>query len=64
MRRLVLFLAVVVGLLCLAAMGWAIVRRLAPESRALARWAHAWREAVYRASGLLSDFGDWLRFSR
>jgi hypothetical protein len=51
-------LAAVIALIA-AALGIARLRGLDPSWAA--SWRHAWREAGYRASGLWSEFRDWLR---
>lgn len=54
-------LAVLAGLLLIggAALGTARLRGWDPGW--LARSGHSWREAGHRASGIWSEFGDWLR---
>jgi hypothetical protein len=55
----ILLAAALAGLALLAASALA-----ARRSERLAGWAHAWREAAYRATGAWGDFGDWLRLGR
>ena len=56
-----LVLAVVGGLIALAAIAWGILRWLAIDPRWLASARHATAEAGWRTSGVWADFTDWLR---
>lgn len=57
-------LAVIGGLMALAALLYALARWWAWEPRWLVRWRHAGAEAGWRASGSWAEFMDWLRLGR
>jgi hypothetical protein len=57
-------LAILVGLLALAALVWAITRWFAYEPRWLPGARHAASEAGYRAGATWAEFSDWLRLGR
>ena len=57
-------LAIVAGLLALAAAAWGIARWQAYEPRWTASLRHAMGEAGYRASSTWSEFTDWARLGR
>lgn len=59
-----LVLAIVGGLLALAAAGWGAARWWAWEPRWLVRARHAGAEAGWRAGGLWGEFTDWVRLGR
>ena len=57
-------LAILAGLLLLAALAYAIARYFAWEPHWLPRARHSWGEAGWRASNTWSEFTDWVRFGR
>jgi hypothetical protein len=67
MRRIaavVIAFAVLLGVLALLALAVLTANFLALEPAWLAGARHALAEARYRASGVLAEFGDWLRLGR
>lgn len=50
--------------LAIGLLAWAVARWLALDPRWMRRWRHAGREAAYRASGVWTDFADWVRLGR
>jgi hypothetical protein len=61
---MVVALAALLAVLALAALGVLVLSALALEPPWLAEARHALAEARYRAGGVLSEFGDWLRLGR
>ena len=57
-------LAILAGLLALAAAAWGIARRQAYEPRWWASLRHEIAEAGYRASATWAEFTDWVRLGR
>jgi hypothetical protein len=58
---------ILIGLLALSLLAWvvlALLGRTGWGEERLAGPRHAWAEARYRASGVWSDFTDWLRLGR
>jgi hypothetical protein len=56
--------AILLALLALAAMAVLALNLLAIEPPWLEQARHSLAEARYRASGVLAEFGDWLRLGR
>jgi hypothetical protein len=60
----VIALAVLLAVLALAALTVFLLTVLALEPPWLEAARHSLAEARYRASGVLAEFGDWLRLGR
>ena len=61
---MVIAFAVLLALLALAALSVVMLNLLGIDPAWLAQSRHALAEARYRAGGVLSEFGDWLRLGR
>jgi hypothetical protein len=61
---MVIVLAMLLGVLALAAIGVLAANLLGLDVPWLAQARHALAEARYRAGGILAEFGDWLRLGR
>lgn len=56
----ILLMAVIAGLIALAAALVSITRLYGAQPQWAQAWRHAWREAGYRTAGTWADFTDWL----
>jgi len=57
-------LAALAALLALGCLAWAVARWQAYEPRWASSLRHSLGEAVFRASSMWAEFGDWARLGR